>query len=196
MLRKQTGGAGQFAYVAGKIEPCQEGFVFQNKIVGGVIPKEYIPACEKGFRDAINSGLLIGYPVTGVKVILEDGTYHREDSSDLAFRSASRFAFEQAFRKAHPIILEPIMLVEVETPNEYVGRVQGDISARRGLLLGSETMQGYSVIRAEVPMKEMFGYSTDLRSLTAGQANFTMEFAEYRPVPPTVQQQLVAGGVR
>lgn len=196
LLRKQTGGSGQFAHVAGKIEPYQEGFVFENKIVGGAIPKEYIPACEKGFRDAINSGLLIGYPVSGVKVILEDGSYHREDSSELAFRTAARLAFEQAFRKANPIILEPIMLVEAETPNEYVGRVQGDISSRRGLLLGSETMQGYAVIRAEVPMKEMFGYSTDLRSITAGQANFTMEFAEYRQVPLTVQQQLVASGVK
>ncbi|MFB2921441.1 elongation factor G [Aerosakkonema funiforme] len=196
LLRKQTGGSGQFAHVIGKIEPCQETFAFENKVVGGAIPKEFIPACEKGFRDGINGGLLIGYPVTGVKVILEHGSYHREDSSELAFRSAAHFAFEQAFKKAHPIILEPIMLVEVETPNEYLGRVQGDISSRRGLLLGSETMQGYSVIRAEVPLKEMFGYSTDLRSNTSGQASFAMEFAEYRQVPPSLQQQLVAHGAR
>ncbi len=196
LLRKQTGGSGQFAQVGGRIESCQDGFVFENKIIGGAIPKEYIPACEKGFLDAANSGLLIGYPVTGVRVILESGSYHREDSSELAFRTAARFAFEQAFQKANPAILEPIMLVEVETPNEYFGRVQGDLSSRRGLLLGSETMEGYSVIRAEVPLKEMFGYSTDLRSLTAGQANFTMEFAEYRQVPPAIQQQLIASGGR
>lgn len=196
LLKKQTGGSGQFAHVVGKIELCEQPFVFENKVVGGAIPKEYIPACEKGFRDAINSGLLIGYPVIGVKVILEHGNYHREDSSELAFRTAARLGFEQAFNKANPVILEPIMQVEVETPNEYVGRVQGDLSSRRGLLLGSETMEGYSVIRAEVPLKEMFGYSTDLRSFTAGQASFTMEFAEYRQVPPTIQQQLIASGGR
>ncbi|GET40952.1 elongation factor G [Microseira wollei] len=194
--KRQTGGAGQYAHVMGRIEPCGETFVFENKVVGGVIPKEFIPACEKGFRDAINSGLLIGYPVTGVKVILQNGSYHREDSSELAFRTAARYAFEEVYKKAHPIILEPIMLVEVEMPNEYVGRIQGDLSSRRGLVLGSETMGDYSVIRAEVPLREMFGYSMAVRSLTSGQANFSMEFAEYQPVPPSVQEQLVARGVR
>lgn len=193
-LKKQTGGSGQYAHVTGRIEPCSEPFVFKSKIVGGAIPKEYIPACEKGFRDATNSGQLIGYPVTGVKVILEGGSYHREDSSELAFRSAARFAFEEAYNKANPVILEPMMLVEVETPNQYVGRVQGDLSSRRGLMLGSETMQDYSVIRAEVPLREMFGYSMAVRSLTSGQANFSMEFAKYQPVPPSVQQQLIAHG--
>jgi elongation factor G len=194
--KRQTGGAGQYAQVVGRIEPCGETFVFENKVVGGTIPKEFIPACEKGFRDAINSGLLIGYPITGVKVILQNGSYHREDSSELAFRTAARYAFEEVYKKAHPIILEPIMLVEVEMPNEYVGRIQGDLSSRRGLVLGSETMGDYSVIRAEVPLREMFGYSMAVRSLTSGQANFSMEFAEYQPVPPSVQEQLVARGVR
>jgi elongation factor G len=194
--KRQTGGAGQYAQVMGRIQPCTETFVFENKVVGGVIPKEFIPACEKGFRDAINSGLLIGYPVTGVKVILQNGSYHREDSSELAFRTAARYAFEEVYKKAHPIILEPIMLVEVEMPNEYVGRIQGDLSSRHGLVLGSETMGDYSVIRAEVPLREMFGYSMAVRSLTSGQANFSMEFAEYQPVPPSVQEQLVARGVR
>lgn len=194
--KRQTGGAGQYAQVMGRIEPCAEPFVFENKVVGGAIPKEFIPACEKGFRDAMNSGILIGYPVTGVKVILQNGSYHREDSSELAFRTAARYAFEEAYRKAHPIILEPIMLVEVEIPNEYVGRIQGDLSSRRGLVLGSETMGDYSVIRAEVPLREMFGYSMAVRSLTSGQASFSMEFAEYQPVPPSVQEQLVARGVR
>ncbi|KAF3884450.1 MULTISPECIES: elongation factor G [Nostocales] len=179
-LKKQSGGSGQFAHVTGRIEPSDEPFVFENKVVGGAIPKEYIPACEKGFKEAMQSGLLEGYPVTGVKVVLEGGSYHPVDSSEFAFRSAAHQAFEQAFARAKPAILEPIMLVEVETPNEFVGRVQGDLSSRRGLLLGSETMQGDSVIRAEVPLEKMFGYSTALRSLTSGMATFSMEFACYR----------------
>jgi elongation factor G len=179
-LKKQTGGSGQYAHVSGWIEPTDEPFVFENRVVGGAIPKEYIPACEKGFREAMQSGPLEGYPVTGVKVVLDGGSYHPVDSSELAFRSASHQALEDAIAKANTYMLEPIMLVEVETPNEYLGRVQGDIASRRGLLLGSETMQTYSVIRAEVPLAQMFGYSTDLRSQTAGMATFTMEFACYR----------------
>ncbi|MDZ7958662.1 MAG: elongation factor G [Aulosira sp. DedQUE10] len=179
-LRKQTGGSGQYAHVTGWIEPTDEPFVFESKVVGGAIPKEYIPACEKGYREAMQSGPLQGYPVTGVKVVLEGGSYHPIDSSELAFRSASHQALNDAIAKAKAYILEPIMLVEVETPNEYMGRVQGDLSSRRGLLLGSETMQAYSIIRAEVPLVRMFGYSTDLRSQTAGMASFTMEFACYR----------------
>jgi elongation factor G len=170
--------------------------VFEKRVVGGAIPSQFIPACEKGFRDALTSGLLIGYPVTGVKVILEGGSYHPVDSSELAFRVAAKHGFEQAFAMAKPIILEPIMLVDVETPNEYVGRIQGDLSSRRGLVLGSQTMEGYAVIRAEVPLKEMFGYSMTVRSLTSGQANFTMEFATYRQVPTSQQAQLTAKAVR
>ncbi|OUL22873.1 translation elongation factor G [Nostoc sp. RF31YmG] len=179
-LKKQTGGSGQYAHVNGWIEPTDEPFFFESKVVGGAIPKEYIPACEKGFREAMQSGPLEGYPVTGVKVVLEGGSYHPIDSSELAFRAAAHQALSSAIAKANAYILEPIMLVEVETPNEYLGRVQGDISSRRGLLLGSQTMQAYSVIRAEVPLTRMFGYSTDLRSQTAGMATFTMEFACYR----------------
>jgi elongation factor G len=179
-LKKQTGGSGQFAQVTGWISPTSEPFVFENRVVGGVIPKEYIVACEKGFREAMQSGQLEGYLVTGVKVVLAGGSYHPIDSSEIAFRSAAHQAFEQAFIKANPCILEPIMLVEVETPNEFFGRVQGDLSSRRGLLLGSETMLSYTVIRAEVPLAKMFGYSTDLRSLTSGMATFSMEFACYR----------------
>ncbi len=196
ILKKQTGGSGDFAHVMGRIEPCDEPFIFENRVVGGAIPKQFISPCEKGFIEATQSGLLIGYPVTGVKVILSGGSYHNVDSSDLAFRSAAKQGFLQGFRKAAPIILEPIMLLEVETPNEYVGRVQGDLSSRRGMLLGSQTMEGYSVIRAEVPLKEMFGYAKDLRSFTAGQASFSMEFATYRQVPAVQQTQLVGGGVR
>jgi elongation factor G len=195
-LKKQTGGSGDFAHITGRIEPCDEPFVFEKRVVGGAIPTQFIPACEKGFRDALTSGLLIGYPVTGVKVILEGGSYHAVDSSELAFRVAAKHGFEQAFAMAKPIILEPIMLVDVETPNEYVGRIQGDLSSRRGLVLGSQTMEGYAVIRAEVPLKEMFGYSMTVRSLTAGQASFTMEFATYRQVPASQQAQLTAKALR
>jgi elongation factor G len=190
-LKKQGGGPGQFAHVTGRIEPYDKAFVFDNRVVGGAIPTPFIPACEKGFRDALDSGLLIGYPVTGVKVILESGSYHPVDSSELAFRSAAKQAFHQGFAMAKPIILEPIMLVEVETPSEFVGRVQGDLSSRRGLLLGSQTLDGYAVIRAEVPLKEMFGYSMAVRSLTSGQASFSMEFATYRQVPAHEQKQLM-----
>jgi elongation factor G len=179
-LKKQTGGSGQFAHVTGWISPTSEPFVFENRVVGGAIPKEYIGACEKGFKEAMQSGQLEGYLVTGVKVVLDGGSYHPIDSNEIAFRSAAHQAFEQAFIKANPCILEPIMLVEVETPNEFFGRVQGDLSSRRGLLLGSETMLLYTVIRAEVPLAKMFGYSTDLRSLTSGMATFSMEFACYR----------------
>lgn len=191
-LKKQTGGSGMFAHITARIEPCSEPFVFENKVVGGAIPKEYIPACEQGFKEAVATGLLIGYPITGVKVILTGGSYHNEDSSEMAFRLAACQGFEQGFVQASPVILEPIMLVEVETPNDYVGKVQGDLSSRRGLLLGSETMQGYSVIRCEVPLDQMFGYSTSLRSLSSGMASFSMEFAEYRQVPASLQQQLIA----
>lgn len=195
-LKKQTGGSGDYAHVVGRIEPCDEPFVFVNRVVGGAIPTQFIPACEKGFRDALNSGVLMGYPVTGVKVILESGSYHQVDSSELAFRAAAKEGFYQGFAMAKPMILEPIMLVEVETPNDFVGRIQGDLLSRRGVVLGSQTMEGYSVIRAEVPLKTMFGYSTDLRSLTSGQASFSMEFATYRPVPTSQQTQLIEKVVR
>jgi elongation factor G len=190
-LKKQGGGPGQYAHVIGRIEPCEEAFAFENRVVGGAIPKEFIPACEKGFREAIASGHLIGYPIVGVKAILEAGSYHAIDSSEMAFRTAASLALKQAFAKATPVILEPIMLVEVETPNEFVGRVQGDLSSRRGVLLGSETMENYAVIRAEVPFVEMFGYSAQLRSLSSGQANFSMEFASNKPVPANLQQHLM-----
>ncbi|MEP0855855.1 elongation factor G [Trichocoleus sp. DQ-U1] len=190
-LKKQGGGPGQYAHVIGRIEPCEDPFAFENRVVGGAIPKEFIPACEKGFREAIASGHLIGYPIVGVKAILEAGSYHAIDSSEMAFRTAASLALKQAFAKATPVILEPIMLVEVETPNEFVGRVQGDLSSRRGVLLGSETMENYAVIRAEVPFVEMFGYSAQLRSLSSGQANFSMEFVSNKPVPVNLQQQLM-----
>ncbi|MCU0533977.1 MAG: elongation factor G, partial [Hydrococcus sp. Prado102] len=181
--KKQTGGAGQFAHVIGRLEPCTEPFIFENKVVGGTIPKQFIPACEQGFRDALRTGWLKGYPIVGVKVILEGGSFHAIDSSEIAFRFAAREGFEQAFAKAKPTLLEPMMLLEVETPSEFVGKIQGKLLSRRALLLGSQTRDNYAILEAEVPLVEMFGYSTELRSLSQGMATFSMEFAEYRPLP-------------
>lgn len=179
-LKKQSGGPGMFARVVGRMEPCDEPFLFENRVVGGAIPKEFVPACEQGFRDAIATGFLAGYPIVGVKVILDGGSFHAYDSSEMAFRLAAKQAFEQAFHLAKPHLLEPIMRLEVETPSEFVGRVQGDLSARHGLILSSHTEQSDSTIAAEVPLAKMFGYSTELRSLTSGMATFSMEFACYR----------------
>lgn len=190
--KKQTGGSGQYGHVVGVMSPIDEYYEFEDKVVGGRIPREFIPACDKGFQDSMDKGPLCGFPVTGVKMQLNDGTFHAVDSSDMAFRQAARMAFKQAFARANPQILEPIMLVEVETPNEFTGPVQGDLSSRRGMLLGSEVAgDGYSVIRSEVPLSEMFGYSTDLRSRTQGKATFSMEFSVYRPVPTNVQKDLI-----
>ena len=189
-LKKQSGGSGQYARVIGHIEPCKEQFVFQNKVVGGAIPTQFISACEKGFRDGMNTGTLKGYPIVGVKVVLEGGSHHSVDSSDMAFRYAAKQAFEQGFDRAKPIVLEPMMLVEVETPSEFVGRIQGNLLSRRGFLLGSQTRDNYSVIRAETPLAKMFGYSTDLRSLSQGMATFSMEFAEYRPLPENLLSEI------
>ena len=179
-LKKQTSGPGQYAHVVGYIEPCEEQFVFENKVFGGAIPKEYIGGVEKGFLEAMNLGMLEGYPVMGVKIILENGSHHMVDSSEFAFRMAAQQAFTQAFMKAKPHLLEPIMSVEVETPDEFLGRVQGDLSSRRGLLLGSSSHQGFTIVRAEVPLTQMFGYSGNLRSLTSGMATFSMQFGCYR----------------
>ena len=194
--KKQTGGSGQYAHVIGSLSPAPEGvtenFTFSNNIVGGTIPKEYIPGCEKGFRESMDKGPLAGFQVINVQIDLDEGTFHPVDSSEMAFKIASRAAFKQAFLEAKPVILEPIMNVEVETPSEFQGPVQGDLSSRRGFLSGSDMRDNYVVIRCEVPLAEMFGYSTDLRSMTQGKAGFAMEFAKYRPVPNSIQEQLVA----
>jgi elongation factor G len=182
-FKKQTGGAGQYARVIGRIEPCEEAFVFENRVLGGAVPNQFIPACEQGFRDAIKTGWLKGYPIIKVRVILEGGSFHPMDSSEIAFRVAARQGFEEAFARAKPTLLEPMMLLEVETPSQFLGRIQGKLLSRRALLLGTQTRDNEVVIRAEVPLAEMFGYSTQLRSLSQGMATFSMEFAEYRPVP-------------
>jgi elongation factor G len=189
-LKKQTGGAGQYAHVRGSLEPCTEPFVFENRVVGGEIPAQFIPACEQGFRDALKTGWLKGYPIVRVKVILAGGSFHPIDSSEMAFRFAARQGFEQAFAKAKPTILEPMMLLEVETPSQFLGKIQGKLLSRRALLLGSETRDNDVILRAEVPLAEMFGYSTELRSLSQGMATFSMEFAEYSPLPENLIGEL------
>ena len=189
-LKKQTGGAGQYAQVIGRLESCEAPFLFENRVKSGTIPNQFIPACEQGFRDAVKTGWLKGYPILGVKVILEGGSFHPIDSSEMAFRYAARQGFEQGFAAGKPTILEPMMLLEVETPSEFLGRVQGKLLARRALLLGSETRGSDVVLRAEVPLAEMFGYSTELRSLSHGMATFTMEFSAYHPLPENLTAAL------
>ncbi len=189
--KKQTGGAGQFGRVAGWIEPAPgEEFVFENKVTGGAIPTQYIPAVEKGFKECMAKGPKMEYPVTGVKVVLNDGASHSVDSSDMAFKAAARAAFREVYGRAKPVIHEPIMKVVVETPNEFQGSVMGSLNQRRGLILGSQDEGVMSVIEAEIPLSEMFGYSTALRSLTQGKAQFTMEFATYREVPKSIAEEL------
>jgi len=194
--KKQTGGSGQFARVAGYIEPLPEDAVenyeFVDEIVGGVIPREFIPACDKGFREAIEKGSLIGFPVVKTRVVINDGAAHSVDSSEMAFKIAAIQAFREAYPKAAPQILEPIMKVEVQTPEEFQGTVIGGLNQRRGVIAGSATNEGVATIEAEVPLSEMFGYATDLRSATQGKAEFTMEFSRYAPVPRQEQEKLIA----
>jgi elongation factor G len=191
--KKQTGGAGQYAKVGGYIEPLPsgEGFEFSDEVRGGAVPTEYISACEKGFKNACEKGSLIDAPVLGVKVVLNDGAAHAVDSSDLAFQLASRSAFREAYAKAKPVVLEPIMRVEVEGPSEFQGAYIKSIMQRRGLVVGSTDADGFARVEAQVPLAAMFGFATDLRSASQGKAEFTMEFAKYAPVPPNIQQELV-----
>ena len=190
--KKQTGGAGQFGRVAGFMEPVQnEDFVFENKVVGGAIPTQYITACEKGFRNCLQKGPKMEFPVTGIKVVINDGASHSVDSSDMAFQAAARGAFLQGYAKAKSVIQEPIMKVVVETPTEFQGAVMSTLNQRRAMIVGSQDEGPFSEIEAQVPLSEMFGYSTDLRSVTKGQAQFTMEFLTYRQVPQTITEELV-----
>ncbi len=189
--KKQTGGSGQYGKVAGFMEPLEEGeYEFVDEIVGGVIPREFIPSCDKGFRACLKKGSLIGAPITGVRMTIDDGAAHAVDSSDMAFQQAAIGAFREAYGKAKPIILEPIMKVVVETPSEFQGSVLATLNQRRGIIVGTSEDGVYSVVEAEVPLAEMFGYSTALRSGTQGKAEFTMEFARYRPVPQSISEEL------
>jgi elongation factor G len=195
--KKQTGGSGQFAKVVGEMRPMAvEGdsdkvYNFVNSVVGGRIPKEYIPSCDKGFQSCMDAGSLIGFPVVGIEMEVKDGQYHDVDSSDMAFQICARMAFRQAFEKAGAQVLEPIMKVEVQTPTEFQGAVVGNLSQRRGSIAGTSEELGYTTIISEVPLAEMFGYATDLRSMSQGKAEFTMEFAKYAPVPRNIQDELI-----
>jgi len=190
--KKQTGGSGQFGRVAGYMEPLEEGeYEFVDKIVGGAIPREFITSCDKGFKKSMAKGTLCGSPVTGVRCVINDGAFHAVDSSDVAFQLASVGAFKEGYMKAKPAIMEPIMKVAVEGPSEFQGAVMGSINQRRGMIIGTTEEGNYTVVEAEVPLSEMFGYSTTLRSLTQGKAEFTMEFASFKPVPKSVSEELV-----
>jgi elongation factor G len=191
--KKQTGGAGQFGRVIGVIEPLADGtYEFVNEVKGGRIPREFIPSCDRGFQAAMKKGELIGFPIVGVKVRLTDGQFHEVDSSDLAFQAAAQGAFKQSYRKAKPKILEPIMKLSVETPSEYTGNVFASINQRRGIIISTVEDGAFARIDAEVPLGEMFGYSTALRSLTQGKAEFTMEFLKYGKVPGDIAEELMA----
>ena len=190
--KKQTGGAGQFGRVSGYMAPApDEDFVFENKIVGGAIPTQFIAACEKGFKNSMVKGPKMEFPVTGIRVVIDDGASHSVDSSDMAFQAAARGAFLQGYAKAKPVIHEPIMKVVVETPTEFQGAVMATLNQRRALIVGTQDEGPFTVIEAQVPLSEMFGYSTDLRSVTKGQAQFTMEFLTYKQVPQSIAEALM-----
>ncbi len=190
---RQTGGRGQYGHVVIDVEPLGPGggFEFSDKIKGGSVPREYIPAVEKGVREALEGGVLAGYPLVDLKVSLKDGSYHDVDSSEMAFKIAGSMAVKEAARKADPVLLEPVMGVEVVSPEEHMGDVIGDLSSRRGQVQGTEMRAGAQVITAKVPLKEMFGYSTDLRSATQGRATYTMQFSHYDPVPQAISEEII-----
>ncbi len=193
--KKQTGGAGQFGRVAGYMEPTTEAdFIFESRITGGAIPTAFIPACEKGFQSCLAKGPKMEFPVTGIKVVIEDGASHAVDSSEMAFQAASRGAFMEAYFKAKPVIHEPIMKVVVETPTEFQGTVMGSLNQRRGMIVGTQEDGFMCAVEARVPLAEMFGYSTVLRSATQGKAQFTMEFSNYKQVPNNIAETLVKEG--
>jgi elongation factor G len=190
---RQSGGKGQFGVVNLYIEPSEKGkgFEFVNEIKGGSIPKEYIPAVQQGIEEALKDGVLAGYPMQDIKVTLFDGKYHEVDSSEMAFKIAGSIGFKEGARRANPVLLEPIMSVEVTTPEDYMGAVMGDLSSRRGRIEGMEARSGEQVITAKVPLANMFGYSTDLRSMSQGRANYTMEFFAYEEAPKAVADEII-----
>ena len=191
---RQTGGRGQYGDVYIEVDPNEPGggFVFENKIVGGAVPREYVPAVEKGIKEAMETGVLAGYPMVDVKVALTDGSYHDVDSSEMAFKIAGSMGFKEACRKAKPVLLEPVMDVEVVTPEEYMGAIVGDLNSRRGRILSMEARGSSQVIRANVPLGQMFGYATEMRSMTQGRATYTMQFARYEEVPAAIAEEIMA----
>jgi elongation factor G len=191
---RQTGGRGQYGHVVISLEPTGPGggYEFVDKIVGGVIPREYIPAVDAGIQEAMEGGVIAGYPLVDVRATLTYGSYHDVDSSEMAFKIAGSMAFKKAARQAKPVLLEPIMSVEVVTPEDYMGDVIGDLSSRRGRVEGMEQRSNAHVVRAQVPLGEMFGYATDLRSRTQGRATYTMQFDSYQQVPESIAQEITA----
>jgi len=191
---RQTGGRGQYGDVYLEVEPNEpgKGFEFENKIVGGSIPREYIPAVEKGIREALDTGVLAGYPIVDIKVRLTDGSYHEVDSSEMAFKIAASMGFKEACRRAKAVLLEPVMDVEVVTPEEYMGAIVGDLNSRRGRIVSMEARGSSQVIRATVPLGQMFGYATEMRSMTQGRATYTMQFSRYEEVPPAIAEEIMA----
>jgi len=193
--KKQTGGSGQYGKVVGFIEPlpadAAQHYEFVDDIVGGSIPREFISACDKGFQEAVKEGRLIGFPIVGVRVTINDGASHDVDSSEQAFKTASLMAFREAYEKAGAVVLEPIMKLEVSTPEEFQGSGMGLVNQRRGVILNSQTNEGFATVDAEVPLSEMFGFSTVLRSATQGKGEFSMEFLKYAPVPRNVQEEMI-----
>ncbi|MBI1900051.1 MAG: elongation factor G [Planctomycetia bacterium] len=194
--RKQTGGAGQYAHIIGRFEllpsDSPDTFVFEDDVVGGRVPREFIPSVEKGFREAIHKGPIAGFPIVGLHVILEDGSYHEVDSSDLAFQICARTCLRENFPNTRPALLEPVMKIEIECPSQFQGNVVGDLISRRGMIAATETDEINCKIEGEVPLAETFGYSTDLRSLTQGQGIFTLEFARYKAVPAAIEKEVIA----
>jgi elongation factor G len=190
---RQSGGRGQYGHVWLKIEPnaLGKGYEFVNGIVGGSVPREFIPAVDKGIKEAVDTGVIAGYPVVDVKVTLFDGSYHDVDSNEMAFKIAGSMGFKDGFRRAHPVLLEPIMKVEVVTPEDYSGDVIGDLNRRRGQILGMDDGPAGKVITADVPLSEMFGYATNVRSMSQGRATFTMEFAKYVEVPSHIADGII-----
>ncbi len=191
---RQSGGKGQYGHVVIEVEPTEpgSGFEFVSKIVGGIIPKEYIAPSEQGMKEACASGVLAGYPVIDLKATLVDGSFHDVDSSEMAFKIAGSMAIREAVTQASPVLLEPIMKVEIEVPDDFMGNVIGDLNARRGHIENQETEQGIAKVTASVPLAEMFGYATDIRSKTQGRGIFSMEFSHYAEVPRNVAEAIVA----
>jgi elongation factor G len=189
---RQSGGKSQYGHVKMRFEPMPEGgFEFVNEIVGGAVPKEFIKPTEQGIKEAMERGIVAGYPMTGVRAILYDGSYHDVDSSEMAFKIAGSMAFQQGAKKAAPILMEPIMDVEVVTPEDYAGDVMGDLSRRRGKIQQMDERAGAKVIRAHVPLSEMFGYATQVRSMSQGHASYTMQFLAYEVAPRSVSEQMI-----
>jgi elongation factor G len=191
---RQSGGRGQYGHVWVEFEPLEpgEGFVFENKIVGGTIPKEYIPSVSAGIKESMENGVLAGFPVVDVKATLYDGSYHDVDSSEMAFKIAGSLAFKNGMSKANPVLLEPVMKVEIVVPEEYMGDVIGDLNGRRGKVEGMEPRAGAQVVRGFVPLAQMFGYATDLRSKTQGRGNYVMQFSHYDPIPKNLADDIVS----